>query len=234
MADHAVHDPIAPPRSSGGNAATITASALSVRRAPNTPCSARPATSTSIDGATAQRAAAGVVHRRHPLRDQLDPLDMHWRGVSLDRLLDAVVPLSEFVTVFADGGYTTNLPVADLGGGKAWLAHTYEGEPLEPEHGGPAGWSSRTCTSGRAPGGSAACASRNATSPASGSAPATATTANPGASSAIGKHLDAVGEPDARPLRVHSSVSERVQYVSAEFQLTEGLEIELRNPGNGE
>jgi DMSO/TMAO reductase YedYZ molybdopterin-dependent catalytic subunit len=65
-------------------------------------------------------------------------LDMRWRGVSLDRLLEAVVPQSEFVSVFADGGYTTNLPLADLRGGRAWVAHTYDGEPLEPSHGGPA------------------------------------------------------------------------------------------------
>ena len=51
---HAVHEPIAPPRSSGGKLATITASALGVSSAPKTPCSARPATSTSIDGASAQ------------------------------------------------------------------------------------------------------------------------------------------------------------------------------------
>ena len=37
-----------------------------------------------------------------------------------------------------DGGYTTNLPLADLTGGKAWIAYDYDGEPLEPEHGGPA------------------------------------------------------------------------------------------------
>jgi DMSO/TMAO reductase YedYZ molybdopterin-dependent catalytic subunit len=36
------------------------------------------------------------------------------------------------------GGYTTNLPVEDLTGGKAWIAFRYEGEPLGPEHGGPA------------------------------------------------------------------------------------------------
>ena len=52
--DHAVHDPIAPPRSSGGKAAMITASALGVSSAPNTPCSARPMISTSIVGASAQ------------------------------------------------------------------------------------------------------------------------------------------------------------------------------------
>ena len=51
--DHAVQEPIAPPRSSGGKAEMITASALGVSSAPNTPCSARPATSTSIVGASA-------------------------------------------------------------------------------------------------------------------------------------------------------------------------------------
>jgi DMSO/TMAO reductase YedYZ molybdopterin-dependent catalytic subunit len=36
------------------------------------------------------------------------------------------------------GGYTTNLPLEDLRDGKAWVAYEYDGEPLEPEHGGPA------------------------------------------------------------------------------------------------
>ena len=43
-----------------------------------------------------------------------------------------------FVTAFCDGGYTTNLPLDDLTGGKAWVAFAFDGEPLEPEHGGPA------------------------------------------------------------------------------------------------
>ena len=36
------------------------------------------------------------------------------------------------------GGYTTNLPLEDLLDGKAWIAYEYDGEPLAPEHGGPA------------------------------------------------------------------------------------------------
>ena len=36
------------------------------------------------------------------------------------------------------GGYTTNLPLADLLDGKAWIAYEYDGKPLPPEHGGPA------------------------------------------------------------------------------------------------
>ena len=65
-------------------------------------------------------------------------LDTTWTGVSLDTLLDAVEPTGSFVLAFCDGGYTTNLPLADVRGGKAWIAYEYEGEPLDPEHGGPA------------------------------------------------------------------------------------------------
>jgi DMSO/TMAO reductase YedYZ molybdopterin-dependent catalytic subunit len=65
-------------------------------------------------------------------------LDTSWRGVSLDTLLDGVEPEADYVLAFCDGGYTTNLPLEDLTGGKAWIAYEYEGEPLAPEHGGPA------------------------------------------------------------------------------------------------
>jgi len=65
-------------------------------------------------------------------------LDTTWTGVSLDVLLEAVSPDTPYVLAFCDGGYTTNLPVADLTGGKAWVAYGYDGGPLPPEHGGPA------------------------------------------------------------------------------------------------
>jgi DMSO/TMAO reductase YedYZ molybdopterin-dependent catalytic subunit len=64
-------------------------------------------------------------------------LDTTWTGVSLDTLLEKAGAGAEYATAFSDGGYTTNLPVADLTGGRAWLVHTYEGEPLTAEHGGP-------------------------------------------------------------------------------------------------
>src|SRR5690242_5707510 len=64
--------------------------------------------------------------------------DTVWDGVSVDTLLEGVTPSGEYVTVFCDGGYTTNLPLADVTGGKAWVAHDFGGEPLEAEHGGPA------------------------------------------------------------------------------------------------
>jgi DMSO/TMAO reductase YedYZ molybdopterin-dependent catalytic subunit len=65
-------------------------------------------------------------------------LDTVWRGVSVDTLLDGIETAAEHVVQFADGGYTTNLPLEDVTGGKAWIVYEYDGEPLEPEHGGPA------------------------------------------------------------------------------------------------
>ena len=65
-------------------------------------------------------------------------LGTRWEGVSVDTLLDGVETAAEYVTAFCDGGYTTNLPLEDVTGGKAWIAYSYEGDPLEPEHGGPA------------------------------------------------------------------------------------------------
>jgi DMSO/TMAO reductase YedYZ molybdopterin-dependent catalytic subunit len=65
-------------------------------------------------------------------------LDTIWQGVSVDTLLDLVDHDAPYVLAFCDGGYTTNLPLEDVTGGKAWVAFGYDGEPLEPEHGGPA------------------------------------------------------------------------------------------------
>ena len=65
-------------------------------------------------------------------------LDTAWQGVSLDTLLDGVETEAEYAVAFSDGGYTTNLPLEDLTSGKAWVAFGYDGEPLDPEHGGPA------------------------------------------------------------------------------------------------
>lgn len=61
-----------------------------------------------------------------------------WEGVSLDTLLDGVATAATFAMAQSYGGYTTNLPLADLRGGKAWIAFRFGGEDLAPEHGGPA------------------------------------------------------------------------------------------------
>jgi DMSO/TMAO reductase YedYZ molybdopterin-dependent catalytic subunit len=65
-------------------------------------------------------------------------LDTDWIGVSLDTLLEGIETEAEYATAWCDGDYTTNIPLEDLTGGRAWVAHTYAGEPLHPEHGGPA------------------------------------------------------------------------------------------------
>lgn len=69
-------------------------------------------------------------------------LDTRWEGVSVDALLERAaregVSGGRFVLAFCDGGYTTNLPLADVMGGKAWVAFGYDNAPLDPEHGAPA------------------------------------------------------------------------------------------------
>ena len=65
-------------------------------------------------------------------------LGTRWRGVSLDTLFADVDTSSDFVMAHSYGGYTTNLPLADLTGGKAWIAIGFDGADLDPEHGGPA------------------------------------------------------------------------------------------------
>ncbi len=65
-------------------------------------------------------------------------LDTSWKGVAVDTLLEAVPSEGDYVTAWCDGGYTTNLSLEDLTGRRGWVAYEYGGEPLEPEHGGPA------------------------------------------------------------------------------------------------
>jgi DMSO/TMAO reductase YedYZ molybdopterin-dependent catalytic subunit len=65
-------------------------------------------------------------------------LGTSWTGVSVDTLLQAVRTEAAYVTAWSDGDYTTNLPLEDLTDGKAWVVHSFDGEPLAPEHGGPA------------------------------------------------------------------------------------------------
>ena len=66
--------------------------------------------------------------------------DTAWKGVSVDTLFAGLDVEKDdgFATAYCDGGYTTNLPLSDLTGGKAWVVYEYEGEPLPPAHGGPA------------------------------------------------------------------------------------------------
>jgi DMSO/TMAO reductase YedYZ molybdopterin-dependent catalytic subunit len=65
-------------------------------------------------------------------------LDTMWEGVSLDVLLADFDTSAGFAYIECYGGYTTNVPLPDLTGGRAWVAFGYGGAPLAPEHGGPA------------------------------------------------------------------------------------------------
>jgi len=67
-------------------------------------------------------------------------LDTRWRGVSLDTLLERVTldRQAAFLVAWCDGGYTTNLPLADVVNDQAFVAYGYDGAQLPPEHGGPA------------------------------------------------------------------------------------------------
>ena len=66
-------------------------------------------------------------------------LDTRWEGVSLDTLFEHVEldRAARYLTVFCDGGYTTNMPLPDVINGQAFVAYKYNGQPLPPEHGGP-------------------------------------------------------------------------------------------------
>ena len=64
--------------------------------------------------------------------------DTVWEGVPVDTLLEGINTTARYLMAFSDGGYTTNLPLADVMGGKAWVAFAFDGSPLAPEHGGPA------------------------------------------------------------------------------------------------
>ena len=62
-------------------------------------------------------------------------LDTVSTGISVDTLLRALTrrPAGvRYLIAFCDGGYTTNLPLADVRGGKAWVVYKYDGKPLEP------------------------------------------------------------------------------------------------------
>lgn len=68
-------------------------------------------------------------------------LGMQWEGVSLDELIKQAGGLADnahFLIASSYGGYSTNLPLEDIVNGQAMVATKAEGQPLIPEHGGPA------------------------------------------------------------------------------------------------
>ncbi|RYX99041.1 MAG: sulfite oxidase-like oxidoreductase [Bradyrhizobiaceae bacterium] len=65
--------------------------------------------------------------------------DNAWEGLSTRALLEACQPKPEarFVVLQSHDGYTTNLSLEDFAADDALLAHTWQGEPISGEHGGP-------------------------------------------------------------------------------------------------
>jgi DMSO/TMAO reductase YedYZ molybdopterin-dependent catalytic subunit len=65
--------------------------------------------------------------------------DMTWRGVRVRDILHraGIKPEATHFMGHAEYGYTANLPLEDVMGDNAIVAYEYEGEPLEPIHGGP-------------------------------------------------------------------------------------------------
>jgi DMSO/TMAO reductase YedYZ molybdopterin-dependent catalytic subunit len=65
--------------------------------------------------------------------------DNAWDGVATLDILAAVDPKPEaaFVVLHSYDGYTTNVPLPDFAAPDALLAHTWQGQPLSREHGGP-------------------------------------------------------------------------------------------------
>ena len=67
-------------------------------------------------------------------------LGITFTGVSVDTLLEAAIPLAEatHVVAYSTTGYTTNFPLRDVTGARAWVVWDVDGQPLPREHGGPA------------------------------------------------------------------------------------------------
>jgi DMSO/TMAO reductase YedYZ molybdopterin-dependent catalytic subunit len=65
--------------------------------------------------------------------------DNTWEGLSTRALLDACRPKPDarFVSLESHDGYTTNLSLEDFASDDALLAHSWQGAPIERDHGGP-------------------------------------------------------------------------------------------------
>ena len=66
-------------------------------------------------------------------------LDTDFEGVPIQHILELaqLKPTAGFVVAHCEQGYTTNLPLDVLDDDDVLLADTFEGRPLEAEHGGP-------------------------------------------------------------------------------------------------
>lgn len=66
--------------------------------------------------------------------------DTKWEGISFKKLFSLIKPKNsaKFVEFLcADGGFTTTVPIECLKADNTLLALTYEGDPINDNHGGP-------------------------------------------------------------------------------------------------
>jgi DMSO/TMAO reductase YedYZ molybdopterin-dependent catalytic subunit len=65
--------------------------------------------------------------------------DTTWTGVRVSDLFEraGVLPSATHVLAHAEFGYTANLPLADLMADDSLVVYAYEGDEIEPIHGGP-------------------------------------------------------------------------------------------------
>lgn len=138
---------IDPDRLPPGQSPTLKWPVLSVGATPEIP---RETWLLSIDGAVAQpyvfdwdelQSAAqtdfsGAIH----CVTRWSKFGMRWRGVSVRELIERAVPEpgASHLIAHCYGGYTTNMPLADVLEHPALIAHEVDGAPLDPDHGGPA------------------------------------------------------------------------------------------------
>jgi DMSO/TMAO reductase YedYZ molybdopterin-dependent catalytic subunit len=66
-------------------------------------------------------------------------LDTTWEGIPFTEVysLLKLKPEAKFVMIHSYGGYTTNMTLEEMLDDDVMFAFNYEGQPLEPEHGGP-------------------------------------------------------------------------------------------------
>ena len=66
-------------------------------------------------------------------------LDTRWEGVAFSHIAEVAQPskAARFVIFHAEGGFTSNVPMATAMRPECMLAWSYDGQPLEPDHGYP-------------------------------------------------------------------------------------------------
>ena len=81
-----------------------------------------------------------TMHRDIHCVTKWSKFDTNWAGVTIEAIMaDARIEApTEYALAHSFDGYTTNVPFKDLTGEQGMVATSYEGQPIAPDHGGPA------------------------------------------------------------------------------------------------